>query len=171
MRALIPIADMLDEYEFLVPYYLLKACGYEVDVAAPERRPVKGKRGIELEILPNKTFDEIDDVYDVIVIPGGYAPDKVRRYEKVKETVRRSYEKGKLIVSICHGGWVLISAGIVRGKKMTGSRGIWDDLKNAGGIPVDEPFVIDGNIVSVKTWRELDYLIREFPKLTGCKLG
>lgn len=100
-----------------------------------------------------------------MIIAGGYAPDKVRRDENVKKFVKEMFNQGKLILSICHGGWVLISAGIAKGKRITGSQGIWDDLRNAGAIVEDAPLVIDGNVVSVKTWREFDHLIKNFDKV------
>ena len=167
MKAVILIGPLVDEYEVVVPYSLFRAYGFEVDIASFEKgKPVIGKRGVELELIPNKSFSELDpDKYDAVVIAGGYAPDKVRRDDNVKKFVKEMFEKGKLVLSICHGGWVLISAGIAKGKKITGSQGIWDDLRNAGAIVEDAPLVIDGNLVSVKTWREFDHLIRNFGEI------
>ena len=84
---------------------------------------------------------------DGLVVPGGWAPDKLRRVPAVLDLVRALDAQGKIIASICHGGWVLISAGIVAGKRATGSRGIRDDLINAGATWVDEPAFRDGNLV------------------------
>ncbi len=167
MRAVLLLGPLVDEYEVIVPWSLFKARGFEVDFASFEKgKPIRGKRGFELEFVPNVSFSELDsDVYDAVVVPGGYAPDKVRRDENVKRFVKEMFEKGKLVLSICHGGWVLISAGIVKGRRVTGSRGIWDDLRNAGAIVVDEPVVIDGNLVSVKTWREFPDLIKMFDEI------
>ncbi|ALU11718.1 glutamine amidotransferase [Ignicoccus islandicus DSM 13165] len=167
MKAVILIGPLVDEYEVVVPYALFKAHGFEVDVASFESgKPVTGKRGFELELVPNKSFSELDpSEYDTVIIAGGYAPDKVRRDENVKKFVKEMFNQGKLILSICHGGWVLISAGIAKGKRITGSQGIWDDLRNAGAIVEDAPLVIDGNVVSVKTWREFDHLIKNFDKV------
>ena len=169
MRAVILVGPMVDEYEVVVPYLLFKAHGFEVDVASFKAgEEVVGKRGVKLEIVPNKSFSDLKaEDYDAVIIAGGYAPDKVRRDENVKKFVKEMYERGKLVLSICHGGWVVISAGIAKGKKLTGSKGIWDDLRNAGAEPVDEPLVIDGNLVSVKTWREFDHLIKNFDKVIG----
>ncbi len=167
MKAVILIGPLVDEYEVVVPWTLLRAYGVDVDIASFEaNKPVRGKRGVELELIPNVEFKDLNsDNYDIVVISGGYAPDKVRRDENVKRFVKEMYEKGKLVISICHGGWVLISAGIVKGKKVTGSRGIWDDLRNAGAIVVDEDVVIDGNLVSVKTWREFPAFVEVLPKI------
>jgi protease I len=167
LKAALLIGPLVDEYEVVVPWTLLKAKGVEVDIFSFEKgKPVKGKRGYELEFVPNKSFDELNsEEYDIVVVPGGYAPDKVRRDENVKKFIKEMVEKGKLVISICHGGWVLISAGVVKGRRMTGSRGIWDDLRNAGAEVVDEPVVIDGNVVSVKTWREFPDFVKVIDKV------
>lgn len=166
MKAVILVGPLVDEYEVVVPYLLLKAYNVDVDIASFTKDPVIGKRGIQLEMVPNKTFEELkSDEYDIVIVAGGYAPDKVRRDPHVKKFIKEVNEKGKLIISICHGGWVLISAGIVKGRKLTGSQGIWDDLRNAGAEVVDEPVVMDGNIVSVKTWREFPEFIKRIPEI------
>ena len=87
------------------------------------------------------------DAVDAVVVPGGWAPDKLRRYDAVKDLVRKAYHQGKVVGLICHAGLVGISAGIVDGKRATGSLGIKDDLVNAGATWVDEPAFRDGNIV------------------------
>ncbi len=172
MKAVILVGPMVDEYEVIVPYSLFKAYDFEVDIASFSKEPVVGKRGVKLELVPNKTFEELDaNEYDAVIIAGGYAPDKVRRDENVKRFVREMVEKNKLVVSICHGGWVLISAGVAKGRRLTGSQGIWDDLRNAGATVVDAPMVVDGNVVSVKTWREFPEFIRELPKILESMRG
>src|SRR5437867_7548114 len=90
-----------------------------------------------------------------LLVPGGFMPDKLRRDSKVLSLTREFFEQGKLVAFICHGGWIPISARILKGKRVTGSRGIKDDLENAGGIWVDEPVVVDGNLVSSRTPRDL----------------
>jgi len=87
------------------------------------------------------------DMFDAVVIPGGWAPDKIRRYDGVKKLVRDIYEQDKIIGLICHAGLVAISAGIVGGHQATGSLGIKDDIENAGGTWADAPAFRDGNLV------------------------
>ena len=82
-------------------------------------------------------------------------PDKLRRDAKVLSLTREFFEQGKLVAFICHGGWIPISAKILKGRRVTGSRGIKDDLENAGAIWVDEPVVVDGNLISSRTPRDL----------------
>src|SRR5690349_23319032 len=90
-----------------------------------------------------------------LLVPGGFMPDKLRRDAKVLSLTREFFEQGKLVAFICHGGWIPISARILKGKRVTGSRGIKDDLENAGGIWVDEPVVVDRNLISSRTPRDL----------------
>src|SRR4029450_10230766 len=90
-----------------------------------------------------------------LLIPGGFMPDKLRRDAKVLSLTREFFEQGKLVAFICHGGWIPISARILKGKRATGSRGIKDALENAGAIWIDEPVVVDGNLVSSRTPRDL----------------
>lgn len=102
--------------------------------------------------------------YDALLIPGGWAPDKLRRYSKVIEIVRYMNEQDRPIGHICHAGWVLASAGILKGKQVTSTLGIKDDMINAGGIWMDEPVVVDGNIISSRKPLDLPYYMMEFIK-------
>jgi protease I len=90
-----------------------------------------------------------------LLIPGGFMPDKLRRDAKVLSLTRDFFEQKKLVAFICHGGWIAISARILKGKRATGSLGIKDDLENAGALWVDEPVVVDGNLISSRTPRDL----------------
>src|SRR4029077_3852195 len=90
-----------------------------------------------------------------LLVPGGFMPDKLRRDAKVLSLTREFYEAGKLVAFICHGGWIPISAKILKGKRVTGSLGIKDDLENAGVRVVDEPWVADGNLISSRTPKDL----------------
>jgi protease I len=93
--------------------------------------------------------------YAGLLIPGGFMPDKLRRHKDVLRLTREFFEAGKLVAFICHGGWIPISAKILKGKRTTGSLGIKDDLENAGAIWVDEPVVVDGNLISSRTPKDL----------------
>ena len=90
-----------------------------------------------------------------MVVPGGWAPDKLRRDPKVLALVRELDETGRMVATICHGGWVLASAGIVRGRRMTSTVGIKDDLTHAGALWLDQPVVMDGNLVSAQLPKDL----------------
>ena len=110
-----------------------------------------------------------------LLIPGGFMPDKLRRDEKVLELTQEFVDQRKLVAFICHGGWIPISAGILKGRRTTGSLGIKDDLENAGAIWEDEPVVVDDNLISSRTPRDLpafakamlDYLTNEDANPTG----
>jgi protease I len=99
--------------------------------------------------------------YDAVVVPGGWAPDKLRRYDEVKRLVKETYDAGKIVGLICHAGLVGISAGIVKGHKATGSTGIKDDLINAGATWVDEPAFRDGHIVWGRVVEDIPAFCRE----------
>jgi protease I len=99
--------------------------------------------------------------FDAVVVPGGWAPDKLRRYPAVLDLVRGAYQQGKIVAAICHAGWVLASAGIVRGHRATGSTGIKDDMINAGATWVDEPAFRDGNLVWGRVVEDIPDFCRE----------
>jgi protease I len=145
-RIAILLADGVEDLEFYVPLMRLQEEGAEVLPAAIDLKPIRGKNG--LEIVPTTRVDSLhsDELFAVIV-PGGWAPDKLRRYAAVTDLVREMDSAGKTVAIICHGGLVAISAGIVRGRRATGSLGIKDDLINAGAVWVDEPAFREGNLV------------------------
>jgi len=99
--------------------------------------------------------DARSEDYCGLLVPGGFMPDKLRRDAKVLSLTREFFAQGKMVAFICHGGWIPISARILRGRRVTGSLGIKDDLENAGAIWVDEPVVVDGNLISSRTPRDL----------------
>ncbi len=142
------VEDIYEDMELWYPKYRLIEAGAEVVIAGPEAGVVySGKHS-----YPCRSDAAIRDMNEMdftgLVIPGGFAPDKLRRLDKVKELTRQFMESGKLVAHICHGGWIPASAGICGGFRMTSTTGIRDDLVNAGAIWVDEPVVIDRNMVS-----------------------
>jgi protease I len=145
-RIAILVAEGVEDLEFFVPLMRLQEEGAEVVAAGLELKPVRGKNG--LEITPTVRMDSLrsNDLF-ALVIPGGWAPDKLRRHASVTTLVREMDAAGKVIGIICHGGLVAISAGIVSGRRATGSLGIKDDLVNAGAKWVDEPAFRDRNLV------------------------
>lgn len=134
-----------------------------VSIGTGSRDSYRGKGG--LSATPDTTADKVSaDDFDAVVVPGGWCPDKLRRYDSVLKIVRETYQAGKIVGSICHGGWVLVSAGIVKGHKATGSTGIRDDLVNGGAEWVDESAFRDGNIVWGRVVADIPFFCRELVK-------
>lgn len=146
-RIVVLLEKMVEDSEFQYPYLRLKEEGFDVISAAPEKKIYQGKGGQSFK--PDKSFDEISDqTFDAVIVPGGYAPDLWRRDEKILSFVKRHNELGKIIASICHGPWLLISAGVVRGRKVTAFFAIKDDLVNAGAVYEGLDWVEDKNLLS-----------------------
>jgi protease I len=145
------------EYEDLEVWYpklRLEEAGFQVPLVGVGDATYRGKHGYPATV--DLHIDELDvSALAGIIAPGGWAPDKLRRIPAVLDAVREVHNAGKMVASICHGPWILISAGIVRGRMLTGSLGIRDDLVNAGALWVDQPSVIDGNIVSARVPKDL----------------
>jgi len=159
-RIAVLVAPGVEDLEFYVPYMRLQEDGAEVVGAGINLDPVIGKNG--LEITPDVTVDSLNsDELSALVIPGGWAPDKLRRYKAVTDLVKEMDAAGKIIGIICHGGLVPISAGILKGKRATGSLGIKDDLVNAGAIWVDEPAFREGNLVWGRVVADIPDFCRE----------
>ena len=156
------VEEGFEDLEFWVPVMRLQEEGAEVTVVGTGSQPrFTGKHC--LEATPDVTADEVSaQDFDALVVPGGWAPDKLRRYDSVLELVRGMHELGKIIGIICHGGLVPISAGIVRGRRVTGSTGIKDDLINAGAEWVgDEAAFRDGNLVWGRVVADIPAFCRE----------
>ena len=166
MRAAVLVEDLFDERELIYPFYRLKEMGFQVDLVGPEAKTYRSKHGLEVK-ADVSAEPELAEVYDVIWIPGGYAPDRLRRSKKVLEMVRRAVERGKLVAAVCHAPWVLISAGVVKGRKVTGFHSIWDDLRNAGAHLVEEEAVADGNIITGTGPDAMPEMMRLLKKLMG----
>ncbi|PKN02360.1 MAG: peptidase C56 [Elusimicrobia bacterium HGW-Elusimicrobia-1] len=166
-KAVIITAQNFQDEEFIYPYYRLREAGFSVDVAIKGKETVKGKYGLPCKpTVDTKDLRESD--YDLVVIPGGHeAPDRVRQVREVLDFVRAMNAKGKVISTICHGPWVLISAGVVKGKKISAYIGIKDDVVNAGAEYVDAPVVVDGNIVSSPHYQYNGDWMRETLKKFG----
>ncbi len=155
------VAQEVEDLEFWVPVMRLREEGARVIVIGLSTQTVQGKHG--LEMTPDISIDETPTAatLDALVIPGGWAPDKLRRNQKVLQLVRDMHAQHKIIATICHGGWVPISAGIIRGHKATGSKGIKDDITNAGGIWVDEPAFREDNLVWGRVVEDIPAFCRE----------
>jgi protease I len=158
------VEDGFEDLEFWVPLMRLQEEGARVTVVSTGRANYfAGKHGLEAKVDANAEDLSPDD-FDGIVVPGGWAPDKLRRYRSILDLVRGIYEQDKIVAAICHAGWVLASAGIVRGRRATGSIGIKDDMENAGAEWVDEPAFRDGNLVWGRVVEDIPDFCRELVK-------
>lgn len=148
IRILCLLEKDFEDLELWYPILRLREEGASVDLAAPEKDKVYyGKYGVPAEAtIALKDVDPSN--YDGLLVPGGWAPDKLRRYDKVIEIVKAMDKSSKPIGHICHAGWVLTSADIVKGRTVTSTPGIKDDMVHAGAIWVDEPVVVDEHIIS-----------------------
>lgn len=146
-RILIFAADEFEDMELFYPLHRLQEEGAETSVVGLDQKPCHGKHGLKIE--PDTDVERVSaDLYDAVVIPGGYAPDKLRGNRMVLQIVRDADAKKKPVAAICHAGWVPVSAGIVEGRRMTCFWSIADDVKNAGAEYVDEEVVVDGNLIT-----------------------
>lgn len=152
-RVAMVIAKNFEDCEAVDPKAYLEAAGAKVTLIAVDREPVMGKKGAVLQ--PDATFAELsvadEAVFDLLVIPGGGAPENLRIDELAVEFTRRFVDSGRPVGSICHGPQLLISAKVLNGRKTTCVNKIRDDITNAGGIYVDEAVTIDGNLISSRT--------------------
>ena len=145
-KIVVLVADGFEDLEYWVTVMRLQEEGAEVISVGPNEGSFSGKNA--LEATADVTADRVEaSELDGIVVPGGWAPDKLRRYEEITGLVRAVHERGKTVGIICHGGLVAISAGIVDGVSATGSLGIRDDLVNAGATWVDKPAFRENNLV------------------------
>jgi protease I len=154
------IADGVEDLEYYVPLMRLEEEGAEVISAGLDLESIHGKNG--LEITPAARIDSLrsSDLF-ALIVPGGWAPDKLRRHAVVTNLVKEMDKSGKIVAIICHGGLVAISAGIVSGRRATGSLGIKDDLINAGAQWVDEPAFREGNLVWGRIVADIPAFCRE----------
>lgn len=148
MKFLCFVGDIYEDLELWYPKLRIEEAGGEVVLAGLEAGVVyAGKNG-----YPCQSDAKIDDMqsadFDGVICPGGFMPDKLRRYDKVNSLILEFHEQGKLIAAICHGGWMPISAKVYSGVRVTGSPGIKDDLVNAGAIWEDASVVVDRHFVS-----------------------
>jgi protease I len=147
-KVFILVEDDYNELELWYPYYRLKEARAEVIlVGASSGEAYHGKAGIEAVAEVGVQFVSSAD-FDAVIIPGGYAPDRMRRNREMVRLVKEMFEAGKIVAAICHAGWMLASAGILKGKKITSFHSIRDDMVNAGAEWVDQEVVGDGNLIT-----------------------
>jgi archaeal arginyl aminopeptidase len=164
MKALFISADGFEDSELLVPYYRLLEEGLTVDIASMKKEPIKGKHGYEVEVT--KALREIAaGDYDILVLPGGKAPEAVRKEPKAAEIARDFFKKGKPVAAICHGPQTLVTAGLLKGRHATCYRTVAEELKAAGAIYADKEVVVDGNLVTSRQPSDLPAFMRETMKM------
>jgi protease I len=169
LRAVILTADKFEDMELFFPYFRLLEEGVEVDIAAPQAGVIHGEHGYSVKVTT--TIAEVDpDTYDLLVVPGGFpdgAPATVRKVKKAQEIARSFCAQNKPVAAICHGPWLLVSAGLVKGRRLTSywHDGVPEEIKAAGGIYEDKDVVVDGNLVTSRWPMDLPAFVREMVKL------
>ena len=158
-RVAILVEDLYQDQEVWYPYYRLKEAGAAVVVVGTGKPEYKSKHGYP--ISPSARADEVSaSEFDGLILPGGYAPDLLRRFPAVIRLVKEAHQQGKVIGAICHAGWVLCSADVLRGKTVTCFSAIRDDVANAGATYVDREVVRDGNLITSRKPEDLPAFMR-----------
>lgn len=162
-KVLIPIGPDYQDLEAWYPKLRLAEAGADVTTAGIGDKLYKGKHGYPIRV--DKQIEECDaGDFDAVVIPGGWAPDKIRMNAHALDIVRTMYNDDKVVAAICHAGWVLISAGILEGKKATSYVAIKDDMIAAGADWSDGEVIVDGNLITSRKPEDLPAFCREIIK-------
>ena len=165
--AVVLAENIYENLELHYPRLRLEEAGYDVKVAGTEKGATyTSKEGYP--VVSDVKYGDIDPkAVKILVVPGGYAPDKMRRHESCNKLVSGAWNAGAIVAFVCHGGWVPISAKIVKDRKLTSVAAIRDDLENAGATWVNEPCVVDGKMVTAQLPKDLPAMMREVLKLAG----
>ncbi len=163
------VEKMYQEFEFWYPYFRMKEAGAKVSIIGTGAKEYPSLNGIPAP--GGLAFKSVNDLvnadavsaadFDAIIIPGGFAPDYMRRSPAVLKLVKDCFEQGKIVATICHAGWVLSSAGVAKGKTMTCLFSIKDDVIHAGAKYVDQEVVRDGNLITSRLPDDLPAFLRE----------
>jgi len=157
------VEDNYQVLEVWYPYLRLREEGVMAVLVGTGKKSYKSREGYpaeeELDIHKIKADD-----FDGVIIPGGFAPDILRRYKEINDFVRDVFHKNKIVASICHGGWVLVSAGVLKGRKATSFIAIKDDMSNAGATFLDKEVVVDGNLITSRNPYDLPAFCSEIIK-------
>jgi len=165
-RVAMVLANNFEDVEATDPKEYLERQGAEVTVIGTRPGPIKGKKGAEINA--DATFGDVSpDQFDMLVIPGGGAPENLRIDDAAVEFTRRFVESGKPVAAICHGPQLLISAKVLEGRMLTSVNKIRDDIRNAGGNYVDEPLVVDGNLITSRVPDDLPVFDEALGKALG----
>ena len=166
-RIAILAENMYQEMELWVPYYRFKEEGAEVKVVGADgAKAYTSKHGYPVNV--DVQADQVKAVeFDAVVVPGGYAPDLMRRHPAMVAPVREAAQQGKVVAAICHAGWMLVSAGVLKGRKATSFFSIKDDLVAAGANWVDQEVVVDGNLITSRRPDDLPAFCRALVAALG----
>jgi len=168
-RAVVLVEDNYECLELWYPYWRLRELGLEVDLVGPESgKSYRSKEGYPAQ-SDTPVGTALERRYDVLVAPGGMAPDKLRRYPEILKLVKKVHDEGGIVASICHGPWVLISAKVLKGRKVTCVSAIKDDVMNAGAEYLDQEVVVDRNLVTSRTPKDLAAFSTAIVKLLEAK--
>lgn len=154
------VEDIYQDLEVWYPYYRLIEAGATVEFLGTAKENYTGKYGYPLKVH-GLIRDASIATYDAVIIPGGYAPDILRRYDEVNRFVAGMFHSGKIVAAICHAGWNLVSAGILKGRRVTSFSAIRDDMTGHGCNWVDEEVVVDGNLITSRCPDDLPAFCRE----------
>jgi protease I len=165
-RIVILVEKLYEDLELWYPKILFEALGADVEVVGPKKGTYQGKNGYPVEAHVAARDVGADDL-DALIIPGGFAPDYLRRSRDALKLIKAAHEAGKPVAAICHAGWTLISAGLAKGRKLTGYSAIKDDLVNAGATYVDEPVVVDGNLITSRRPADLPWFCKAVAQALG----
>lgn len=159
-RALVLVGPQYEDLEAWYPRLRFTEAGMDVTVAGLGEKEYTGKKGHPITVDADAS-DLVDERFDIVVVAGGWAPDKMRQDPSVLRIVKNHMDAQAVVSVICHGGWVLASADVIRGRKVTAFKSLRDDLRNAGAEFVDEEVVVDGNLVTSRDPFDLPAFCRE----------
>jgi protease I len=164
MKVLILSADNFEDSELLVPYYRFIEEGFQVVIASIKTGRITGKHGYEVEV--DKILEEVNtDDYELLLLPGGKAPAQLRKQPAALEIALRFFAENKPVAAICHGPQILISAGLLKGRRATCYKLVAKELKEAGAEYEDRELVVDGNLVTARQPSDIPVFMREIMKM------
>jgi protease I len=163
MKVLIISADNFEDSELLAPYYRFLEEGWQADIASMRKGKIKGKHGYEVEA--NKSLDEVDPAsYDMLLLPGGKAPEAVRKEDAALDIARHFFDAGKPVAAICHGPQTLITASLLKGRRATCYKSVAPEMRDAGVLYEDSEVVVDGNLITSRQPSDIPAFMREIMK-------
>ncbi len=166
MRALIISADHFEDSELLFPFYRLKEEGLDVDIASISRGKINGQHGYE--VVVDRALRDVDpNEYDILILPGGKAPAKLRKEQAAIGIAQDFMLRNKPVAAICHGPQILITAGVLQGRRATCYRSVAEELNESGALYEDRDVVVDGKLVTSRQPSDLPAFMREIVRLLG----
>lgn len=160
MKVLIISADNFEDSELLVPYYRMLEEGHDVDIASMKKGNIRGKKGYEVEA--NKAINDVNSGdYDLLILPGGKAPEEIRKEQKALEIASDFFDRNRPVAAICHGPQTLISAGLMKGRHATCYRSVAQEMKDAGADYEDKEVIVDRNLITSRVPSDLPAFMRE----------